>query len=341
MPLQIIRQDITKMKVDAIVNTTNEEMIGYSGVDFAVHEGAGPELDKECAKIAPLGLGTAKITSGYNLDAKYIIHTSGPIWRGGLEGESIILKSCYLESLKLAVEHGCTSLAFPLISSGVYGYPKDQVLKFAVQVITEFLFEHELMVYLCVFDRTSYEFSQKLFDEINEFIDDDYVEECEEDFLEEYTLCISEGVNFEEREETVFESITPCEIPSSVANKSLHEYMKSMDKSFAYKLFDLIDERGMTDVECYKKANIDKKTFSKIKCNPDTYRPSKQTAVAFAIALKLSLSEAQEFLASAGLTLSRSFTFDKIIMYFLQKENYDVFEINEALFEFDQVLLGC
>ena len=163
MPLQIIRQDITKMKVDAIVNTTNEEMVGYSGVDLAVHEGAGVELDKECQQLAPLGLGTAKITKGYNLDAKYIIHTSGPIWNGGLAGESIILKSCYLESLKLAVENGCESVAFPLISAGAYGYPKDKVLKFAVQVITEFLLDHELMVYLCVFAKTSYEFSKKLF----------------------------------------------------------------------------------------------------------------------------------------------------------------------------------
>lgn len=341
MPLQIIRQDITKMNVDAIVNTTNEEMVGYSGVDFAVHEAAGPELDKECAKTAPLGLGTAKITKAYNLDAKYIIHTSGPIWQGGLVGESIILKSCYLESLKLAVKHGCNSVAFPLISSGVYGYPKDQVLKFAVQVITEFLFEHELMVYLCVFDRKSYEFSQKLFAEIREFIDDEYVEECEEDFIEDFDVCLSESVNFENCEELLCKSIAPCEVRSSVANKSLNEYMKEMDKSFAYKLFDLIDERGMTDVECYKKANIDKKTFSKIKCNPNTYRPSKQTAVAFAIALKLNLEETQDLLASAGLTLSRSFTFDKIIRYFIQKEIYDIFEINEALFEFDQVLLGC
>ena len=344
MPLQIIRQDITKMKVDAIVNTTNEEMVGYSGVDFAVHEGAGPELDKECAKIAPLGLGTAKITKGYNLDAKYIIHTSGPIWRGGLDGESIILKSCYLESLKLAVEHGCTSLAFPLISSGVYGYPKDQVLKFAIQVITEFLFDHELMVYLCVFDRTSYEFSQKLFTEINDFIDDEYVEEIDECYADDDYDKIQTIKNFlviEDRMEAPKMSApmpTPC---GSAKDKTLQEYMKSMDKSFAYKLFDLIDERNMTDVECYKKANVDKKTFSKIKCNPNTYRPSKQTAVAFAIALKLNLDETQELLASAGLTLSRSFTFDKIIRYFLQKEIYDIFEINEALFEFDQVLLGC
>ncbi|MBE7012049.1 MAG: RNase III inhibitor [Ruminococcaceae bacterium] len=346
MPLQIIRQDITKMKVDAIVNTTNEEMVGYSGVDFAVHESAGPELDKECAKIVPLGLGTAKITKGYNLDAKYIIHTSGPIWRGGLEGESIILKSCYLESLKLAVENGCNSVAFPLISSGVYGYPKDQVLKFAVQVITEFLFEHELMVYLCVFDRTSYEFSQKLFTEIREFINDEYVDSDSDGSIDKIQViknfCLSEECIREEYIEAAPKMSAP--MPSSCGNaknKSLHEYMNSMDKSFAYKLFDLIDARGMTDVECYKKANVDKKTFSKIKCNPDTYRPSKQTAVAFAIALKLNLDETQALLASAGLTLSRSFTFDKIIRYFIQKEIYDIFEINEALFEFDQVLLGC
>ena len=164
------------MRVDAIVNTTNEEMVGYGGDDLAVHECAGPLLDAECAKIAPLGLGTAKITRGYNPDARYIIHTSGPVWQGGLVGESIILKSCYIESLKLAVVNGCNSVAFPLIYSGTYGYPKDQVLKFAIQVIAEFLFDQELTVYICVFDRTSYEFSKKLFSEISEAIGDDYVE---------------------------------------------------------------------------------------------------------------------------------------------------------------------
>ena len=327
MPLQIVRQDIIKMRVDAIVNTTNEEMVGYSGVDLAVHEGAGPLLDIECAKSAPLGLGSAKITKGYNLPAKYIIHTSGPVWQGGLVGESIILKSCYIESLKLAVANGCHSVAFPLISSGTYGYPKDQVLKFAIQVITEFLFEHEMIVYLCVFDRKSYEFSKKLFTEISDIIDDGYAEVYDE-------KCFSEVAETEKQ-------FTDGKIRSgSAADKTLQEYMKAMEKPFAYKLFDLIDERGMTDVECYKKANVDKKTFSKIKCNPQTYKPSKQTAVAFAIALKLDLDETQELLASAGLTLSRSFTFDKIIRYFIQKEVYDIFEINEALFEFDQILLG-
>lgn len=350
MPLQIIRQDITKMKVDAIVNTTNEDMIGYSGVDLAVHTAAGPALDKFCARIAPLGLGTAKITPGFNLDAKYIIHTSGPVWHGGLQAESIILKSCYLESLKLAVKHGLDTIAFPLISSGTYGYPKDQVLKFAIQVITEFLYDHELTVYLCVYDRTSYEFSRELFEDISDFIGED---KSDMPTMSMPSLARCEPVCFDEDEICDYSvgmpmaaGIPPEASPkkiryNSTRDMSFEEYMKKMDKSFAYKLFDLIDESGMTDVECYKKANVDKKTFSKIKCNPQTYKPSKQTAVAFAIALQLDLDETQDLLASAGLTLSRSFTFDKIIRYFIQREIYDIFEINEALFEFDQVLLGC
>lgn len=349
MPLQIIRQDITKMKVDAIVNTTNEKMMGCSGVDLAVHTAAGAELDKLCATLPPLGLGMARITPAFNLAAKYIIHTSGPVWHGGLQGESIILKSCYRQSLKLAAENGCESVAFPLISSGAYGYPKNQVLKFAIQVISEFLFDHELTVYLCVYDRTSYEFSRELFDDISDFIGEDETDFSGYGIRASRLMPFESSVLYEEKScdcsigaPVCANAPAPEKIKSdSVRDKSLAEYMRSMDKSFAYKLFDLIDESGMTDVECYKKANVDKKTFSKIKCNPQTYKPSKQTAVAFAIALQLDLDETQELLASAGLTLSRSFKFDKIIRYFIQKEIYDVYVINEALFEFDQMLLGC
>ena len=341
MPLQIIRQDITKMRVDAIVNTTNEEMVGFSGVDLAIHTIAGAELDAECAKLAPLGLGQAKLSGAYDLPCKYVIHTSGPVWRGGLLGESIILRSCYIESLKLAVKSGCRSVAFPLISSGVYGYPKDQVLKFAIQTITEFLFSHELAVYLCVFDKESYSFSQKLFSDIQEFINDEYVDEHDEDFYDNYDDSIDEmplakciqapmcaDAMMPRKRET-----------SSAAGKSLREYMKQMDRSFQEMLFDLIDESGMTDVECYKKANVDKRTFSKIKSNED-YKPSKQTVIAFAISLQLDMDTTQELLATAGFTLSRSKVFDKIIRYFIHNGNYDIYEINEALFEFDQQLLG-
>lgn len=347
MPLQIVRADITTMDVDAVVNTTNREMTGYSGVDLAVHRASGPALEKECRRLVPLETGKAKITKGHKLKAKYIIHTSGPVWRGGDSGEKELLRECYTESLRLAVKRKCRSLAFPLISSGTYGFPKDMVLKFAVQVIREFLLEHELMVYLCVFDRTSYQFSRTLFSELSSFLDSDE----DEDFFDEIvvgcydaapdTARLSASRKSEKRAEYAapyMSSEVPC---GSAAGVSLHEYMKSLDKPFALRLFDLIDSRGMTDVECYKKANVDKKTFSKIKCHPEKYRPSKQTAVAFAIALRLNLDETQELLASAGLTLSRSFVFDKIIRYFIQKGIYDIYEINEALFEFDQVLLGC
>ena len=340
------------MRVDAIVNTTNEEMVGYSGVDLAIHTIAGPELDAECAELAPLGLGEAKISKGYGLSCKYIIHTSGPVWRGGLNGESAILKSCYIESLKLAVKNNCKTVAFPLISSGVYCFPKDQVLKFAIQTITEFLFEHELTVYLCVFDKESYSFSQKLFSDIQEFINDDYVDEHDDIFYDSFEDKYDDKDDTEDYDDdkAFIKSSAPTTIyiDACISSKNawsfdedetLKDYLQQMDQSFQEMLFDFIDEKGMTDVECYKKANVDKRTFSKIKSNKD-YRPSKQTVIAFAISLQLDLEQTQDLLATVGFTLSRSSIFDKIIMYFILNGNYNIFEINEALFEFDQSLLG-
>ena len=358
MPLQIIRQDITQMAVDAIVNTTNQEMVGYSGVDFAVHTVAGEELDAECRKLAPLGLGQAKISGAYKLPCKYVIHTSGPIWQGGMVGESAILRSCYIESLRLAVKHKCRSVAFPLISSGEYGYPKDQVLKFAIQTITEFLFDHELTVYICVFDKESYSFSQKLFSDIQSFIDDEYAEvaqgfydHCEGAIDHLPTLrrfnapaCCDDEIGAVAEKELPppvckNAALSPRQEVNSAFGKTLREYLAHQDRGFQQMLFDLIDESGMTDVECYKRANVDKRTFSKIKSNSQ-YRPSKQTVIAFAISLRLDLDQTQELLATVGFTLSRSSVFDQIIRYFIHNQNYDIFEINEALFEFDQVLLG-
>ncbi len=353
MPLHIIRQDITKVNCDAIVNPTNRKMVGYSGVDYAIHTAAGPQLDEECKKIYPLGLGSAKITSAYNLPAKYVIHTSGPIWQGGYAGESAILKSCYIESLKLATEHGCNSIAFPLISSGAYGYPKDQVLKFAIDVITEYLFENELTVYLCVYDKTSYEFSKKLFADIVDFIG--------ENPLDIRQFSYSEKAFFEEKSEhpsAPYEIVSASYAPivkrqsasprrevkasypfTSKKLKSLKDYVTDLEKPFIDTLFEYIDKKGITDVECYKKANVDRKTFNKLKNNPNQ-RPSKQIAVAFAIALKLNLEETQHLLSTASLTLSKSSVFDKIIRYFIHTGNYDIYQINEALFEFDQISLG-
>jgi len=329
------------MQCDAIVNAANNSLLGGGGVDGAIHRAAGRQLLEECRTLGGCATGDAKITKGYNLPCKYVIHTSGPRWRGGLQGESIILRSCYVESLKLAAKYGCNSIAFPLISSGVYGYPKDQVLKFAIQTITEFLFEHELTVYICVFDRESYSFSQKLFRDIQEFINDEYVDEHDEDFYDDYDRCVDmQPIILKSSAIPIASSaVKSDEEPNPTKGKSLKEYLTRMDRSFQEMLFDLIDERGMTDVECYKRANVDKRTFSKIKSNKN-YRPSKQTAIAFAIALRLDLDTTQELLATVGFTLSRSNVFDKIIRYFIHTKNYDIFEINEALFEFDQMPLG-
>ena len=340
MPLHIIRQDITQMHVDAIVNTTNTDMVGYSGVDLAVHTAAGDELETECARIAPLGIGEVKITSGYRLHCKYVIHTVGPVWQGGLQGEKILLRSCYTEALNAASELGCESVAFPLISSGAYNYPKDRVLKYAVQIISEFLFDNELTVYLCVFDKESYSFSKKLYKDISGFIDGNYLPG------ERLASSRSSARSFSSADHklrgmALYKEEEKCcseQIPS-VEGKTLDEYLINLDISFRDYLFKLIDESGMTDVECYKRANVDKRTFSKIKNNKN-YRPSKQTVVAFAIALSLDMEQTQALLATVGFTLSGSSVFDKIICYFILNGIYDVFEINEALFEFDQLLLG-
>lgn len=337
MPLQIIRQDITKMKVDAIVNTTNSSMIGFSGVDLAIHTLAGEEFDEECARLVPLELGEAKITGGYRLPAKHVIHTSGPTWRGGSYGESEILRSCYLNSLRVAVENKCRTVAFPLISAGVYQFPKDQVLKFAVGTITEFLFEHELTVYICVYDKESYSFSQKLFEDIKSFIDDDYVNARRDDGCLRMRTLKNKRTRYDNVQPLPAEKL--CDAAIMRSSEDIDGFVAHLDKGFSETLLDLIDERGMNDVECYKKANVDRRTFSKIRSNKD-YKPSRQTAIAFAISLGLDLDGVQALLATAGYTLSDSALADKIIKYFISKKIYDVFEINEALFEFDQTLLG-
>ena len=324
MPIQIVRNDITKMNCDAIVNAANQTLLGGGGVDGAIHRAAGPELLAECKTMGGCHTGEAKITGAYRLPCKYVIHTVGPVWRGGGRHEEEKLISCYRNSLKLAEDYHCDSVAFPLISAGAYGYPKEQALQIAVSEICKFLIHHDIMVYIVVFDKDCFQISKRLIHEITEYIDECYVE-----------------AHYEDNTTRLFTYLFDDDEPEyhQRAPLNLRDAIGQIDESFSEMLMRKIDEKGMTDVQCYKKANVDRKLFSKIRSNPQ-YKPKKTTAAAFAVALELPFDEAKDLLSKAGYSLTHSNKFDIIIEYFINKGEYDIFTINEALFEFDQFLLG-
>lgn len=338
MPLQIIRNDITTMNVDAIVNAANPSLLGGGSVDGCIHRAAGPELLAACRKLQGCETGSAKITKGYRLPCNYVIHAVGPRWRDGKHQEKQLLESCYRTALNLAKEYGCQSVAFPLISSGIYGYPKDQALKVAVDTIGSFLLENEMMVYIVIFDRETYQIGGTWFADIKAYIDDRYEEEHIHSRAEQRRKL---GALLEESCVEALAARLPSEaIKKSCSSLSLEEVLEQMDESFSEMLLRTIDERGMTDAQCYKKANIDRKLFSKIRSDP-FYKPSKPTVLAFALALELPLAQMKEMLGKAGFTLSHSSKFDIIVEYFVERGNYNVYEINEALFAFDQSLIGA
>ena len=331
------------MTVDAIVNAAKESLLGGGGVDGCIHRAAGPELLVECRTLGGCKTGDANITKAYRLPCKYVIHTVGPVWNGGQYGEKEKLVSCYRASLTLAKEHKCETVAFPLISSGIYGYPKDQALRVAVDTIGEFLMENDMTVYIVIFDRAAYQISGKLFADIAEYIDDHYVDahtdSCRER-LRRLNRLESKASKVCEDAALGFMAAPCAPMSMSVTSGSLDNVLDELDAGFSETLLKLIDRTGKKDSEIYKKANVDRKLFSKIRNNPD-YKPSKTTAIAFAIALELDLEETKDFIARAGFALSRSSKFDVIIEYFIKQKNYDVFAINEALFAFDQSLLGA
>lgn len=339
MPLEIIRNDITKMSVDAIVNAANVKLEIGGGVCGAIFSAAGAEkLTEECSGIGRCDVGEAVITKGYGLAAKYIIHTVGPIWQGGNADEAQLLRNCYINSLKLGLEYKCKSIAFPLISSGIYGYPKDKALRIAISTIGEFLMEHEMQIYLVVYDKNAIRLSEKLFTGIKRYIDDNYVEE-HKSYNRGIELEQSISYQLKELRTENYELDDSLYIPMPQIKPSLKDIVGKLEESFAQMLLRVIDEKEMTDVETYKRANIDRRLFSKIRSD-NNYNPSKATAIAFAIALELNLDDTLDLLGKAGYTLSRSNKFDIIIEFFIVEENYNIHEINEALFAFDQITLG-
>ncbi len=388
MPFQIIRGDITTLSVDAIVNAADPTLLGGGGVDGAIHRAAGPLLVKACRFRYPEGCetGEAKITPAYRLPCRKVIHTVGPIWHGGSQGEKERLISCYQKSLELATAYDCHSVAFPLISSGAYRYPKEEALQVAVDTITAFLKDHDLDVYLVIFQKSDYQISPKMVEAVSSYWkqtsgEGDHRLDEEESLLDHLaskleSLYLKMPEAMEEEPQETENLICNFEVAPSTAPKAndrgnrivsveqkidqlTHlrspkpEIIQSeepisacmakveaanfsdLEESFSSMVLRKIDEKGMTDPECYKKANLNRKLFSKIRSHED-YQPSRATALALGIALELPLSELQELLAKAGYTLSHARRADVIVEYFVKKEIYDIYKINQVLFEFEE-----
>ena len=417
MPFALVRNDITKMRVDAIVASARPSLLGGGGADGAIRRAAGPKLALECLTLGGCRVGESKLTKGYRLPCKYVIHTVAPRWMGGGKGEAELLKACYRSALELAVAHGCESVAIPLLGSGARGFPKAQAVQIAMQAIIAFLEDHDLLIDLVVFDRESLEAGSRLSKEIRQYIDDAYVAAHDEPNARlrerrqdevEYDRRLAEAgdasrqpseavppladafelnrdaeldegpslgqsldsvagpeevrtadaapppkIRLLRRSESVRSTETPSRPPrvlqarrSSLSMQTmgdmddLEKLLARLDESFAQMLFRKIDERGISDAQCYKRANIDRRLFSKIRSDPG-YKPSKPTVVALAVALELPLEEAKDLIGKAGYSLSHSSKFDIIVEFCIRHHMYDIFEINNVLFEYDMPLLGA
>lgn len=336
MPFLLIRNDITKVQADVIVNPANEKLLEGRGTSRGIYLAAGEEkLTKACRKIGSCEVGNAVITPAFELDAKYIIHAVGPAWIDGAHGEEETLYRAYWNSMRLAVKYRLKSIAFPLLSAGNYGYPKDLALKTAIRAINDFLMEKELRVYLVLYDSESFAVSKKLFASVEEYIDDHYVEENDESFFQTQTFAMPSMA----QASSMAPNMPSVQDATSVPARKLAQLMNRQSETFSQMLLRMIDERGLKDSQVYKKANVDRRHFSKIRKDKN-YAPNKKTVLAFAIALELSMDETKDLLMRAGFAFSCCSKFDVIVSYFIENRIYDIYEINEMLFTYDQPILG-
>lgn len=352
MPLLFTHGDITKLSVDAIVNAANPWLAGGGGVDGAIHRAAGPRLHEACVALGGCAVGEAKITDGFDLPCRYVIHTPGPVWHGGENGEAKLLSNCYTNSLRLAAEHNCETVAFPQISTGAYGYPKEEALRIATDAINAFLSEHDMTVTIVIYDGETLGLRDRLFREIRAIIDPDRPE------LLSDTLCMSNTCSESApHEDLIIESPRKArKLPSprkgsakeyaavcseamlgSAMPGDLDDFLKREDEGFRGMLIRKIGEKGWTDAQCYRKANIDRRLFNHI-INDKAHNPKKKTVFAFILALELNDEEAREMLRKAGYAFAPSIT-DKIIQWCISNHEYDITRVNEILFDYDQELL--
>lgn len=343
MPFEIVRNDIVKMEVDAIVNTANPKPVVGTGVDTAIHNAAGPELLKARKEIGDIKVCEAVVTPAFDLPAKYVIHVVGPAWVDENPVEEEMLARSYRAALDAAAKQKCKSIAFPLLSTGNYGFPKKISMRIALDVFSKFLMEHEMQIYLTVFGEEAFKLSNTLFRSVQAYIDENYVSSK---FEEEYGVDeaayhigssnLSPRMKARREEQREYAAMAPA---PSAGKESLADKMDKMDASFSDTLMALIYATGEKPSNIYHKACVSKQVFSKINSNSH-YQPSKATAIGFCLALELNLEEAQELLARAGYTLSKSSLSDVIIMYCIENKIYNVMMVNEMLFEYDLAQIG-
>lgn len=334
MPLLFVRDNIVHMKTDAIVNAADSSLRPGGGVCGSIFDRAGyDKMKKACQKIGGCEVGNAVMTPGFSLPAKYVIHAVGPVWQGGSQNEEALLRACYIQSLNLVKKHWLKSIAFPLISTGSCGYPKEEALQVAITAISSFLLKHDMTVYIVVYDEDSFCLSKKLAQRVERFIDARYVQERSSyPHLQPLGMTgVAAYICPAPRQET--------STPKAVPHRRLSDLLAQTEETFSQCLLRLIDERGKKDSEVYNRANLDRRLFSKIRSNKN-YKPTKQTVLALCVALELSLDETKDLLGKAGLALTHTSKFDIILEYFISEGSYDIFEINAILFQFDQPLLG-
>ena len=343
MPFKIVRNDITKVKADVIVNTANPNPICASGTDLAIYKAAGKEqLLAERASIGKIARGNIAVTGAYNLKAKYIIHTVGPVWTDGKHRELEILENCYRKSLQKALELECESIAFPLISTGVYGFPKDKALQIAVSAFSRFLTENEMEIILVVFDKRSFQLSGQIVGDIDSYIDANYVREIHR---KEYPIRSGRSTRIKalaEEDNYPLEEMTDTgmtELFMPLENISLEDQLANIGVSFHDKLFELIEEAHLDNKDVWKRANLDRKHFSKIQCDQN-YHPKKKTVMALCIALHLDLEQSRDLLARADWAFSPSSKVDLIVQKAIIDKQYDIMQLNVTLFKYTNEILG-
>lgn len=352
MPFTIVSRDITQLNVDAVVNAANSELRMGGGVCGAIFAAAGArQLTTACSELGPVPTGKAAITPGFNLPAKYVIHAVGPVYDAGNAQQcAALLYSAYQQSLRLATENGCDSIAFPLISSSIYGYPKRQAFEIAVAAIRDYLSDNELDVYLALLDKSALDPNAKQTAAAARYLKKHYTSEVQTGYSDavQETYCLAPSAP---SDADYCPDLAPvCQSPTlhrlqqapraCMPSASLDELVGRLDEPFCSTLFRLIDAKGRSEVEVYKRANLSRKLFSKIRSG-NGYMPSKRTIIALALALELSLSETEDLLKRAGYALNHSQMFDVIVEHFIVHKAYDVLTINEVLFQYDQPLLGA